>query len=53
MWRRNQPNLGLFLLGVWLVVLGLQQAIDLRFMGLGFITGALAIATGALLILGR
>ena len=46
-------QLGLLLLGIWLVGHGLIQLVHLSFAGLGTVMAVLAIAAGALLLLGR
>jgi hypothetical protein len=46
-------NLGMLLLGIWLIVTGLISLLNLSFSGLGFITALLAIAAGVLISLGR
>jgi hypothetical protein len=46
-------NLGMLLLGVWLIVHGLEPLINLSFSGLETIMGIVAIAAGALILLGR
>jgi len=46
-------NLGMLLTGIWLIVTGLIPLLDLRFSGLGTLMAALAIAAGALIIMGR
>lgn len=48
-----KKQLGLMLLGVWLLAHGLMQLIHLSFAGLGTVMAILAIAAGGLLILGR
>lgn len=48
-----KKNLGLLLLGLWLIVHGLQQLVHLSFSGLSTVMAILAIAAGALLVLGR
>lgn len=48
-----KKNLGLLLLGIWLILHGLIQVVDLSFSGLGTIMAVLAILAGALIILGR
>ena len=54
-WRslKGRKNLGTLMLGVWLIVMGLVQLIDLHFLGMHVITGALAITAGVLIVLGR
>ncbi len=46
-------NLGMLLLGIWLVMTGLIPILSLTFAGLGMIMGILAIAAGVLILLGR
>ena len=48
-----KKQLGLLLLGIWLVGHGLIQLVHLSFTGLGTVMAILAIAAGAMLILGR
>lgn len=46
-------NLGMLLLGLWLIVHGLEPLINLSFSGLGTIMGIVAIAAGVLILVGR
>jgi hypothetical protein len=46
-------NLGMLLLGVWLILNGLIPLLNLSFSGLGTLLAILAIAAGALILLGR
>jgi hypothetical protein len=46
-------NLGLLLLGIWLIVTGLIPLLNLSFSGLGTLMAVLAIAAGALIVVGR
>lgn len=46
-------TLGMLLLGIWLIVSGLIPLLNLSFSGLGTIMAILAIAAGALILLGR
>ena len=46
-------NLGMLLLGVWLIVTGLIPLLNLSISGLGTIMAVLAIAAGVLIIVGR
>ena len=46
-------NFGMILLGVWLIVHGLEPLINLSFSGLGTIKGIGAIAAGLLILVGR
>ena len=48
----NLPkNLGILLLGIWLIVYGLIQVLALSFSGLGILMGIFAIVIGVLLIM--
>jgi hypothetical protein len=46
-------NLGFMLLGVWLVLNGLVGLFSLAFAGLGVILSVLALAAGALILVGK
>jgi len=46
-------NIGMLLLGIWLITTGLIPLLNLSFSGLGTIMAILAIAAGALIIVGR
>lgn len=46
-------NIGMLLLGAWLIVHGLQGLVDFNFSGLDTIMAVVAIAAGALIVLGR
>ena len=46
-------NMGMLLLGIWLILTGLIPLLHLSFSGLGTVMALLAIAAGALLLLGR
>jgi len=46
-------NLGMLLTGIWLIATGLIPLLDLSFSGLGTIMALLAIAAGALIVMGR
>jgi len=46
-------NLGMLLLGIWLILTGLIPLLHLSFAGLGTIMAIGAIAAGALLLAGR
>lgn len=48
-----KKNLGLVLVGVWLVMHGLTQLVSFNFSGLGTVMAILAIIAGALVIVGR
>jgi len=46
-------NLGMLLLGIWLIVTGVIPLLNLSFSGLGTLMAILAIAAGVLISLGR
>ena len=46
-------NLGMLLLGIWLIVTGLMPFIHITFANMGSVLGVLAVAAGALILLGR
>lgn len=46
-------NLGMLLLGIWLILSGLIPLLSLSFSGLGTLMAILAIAAGALILVGR
>jgi hypothetical protein len=46
-------NLGMLLLGIWLILTGLIQLLSLSFSGLGTLMAIFAIAIGVLIALGR
>jgi hypothetical protein len=46
-------NLGMLLLGIWLIATGLIPLLSLSFSGLGTLMAILAIAAGALILVGR
>jgi hypothetical protein len=46
-------NLGMLLLGIWLIATGLIPLLNLSFSGLGTVLAVGAIAAGALIIVGR
>ena len=46
-------NLGLLLLAIWLILSGLIPLLNLTFSGLGTLMAILAIAAGALILIGR
>jgi hypothetical protein len=50
---RMTKNVGMLLLAIWLIVTGLIPLLNLSFSGLGVIMALLAIAAGALIIVGR
>jgi len=48
-----KKNLGMLLLGIWLIAEGVIPLINLTFSGLSTIMAVLAIAAGALIITGK
>ncbi len=50
---RLTKNLGMILLGIWLIMTGLIPLLHLNFEGLSLIMSILAIVSGALIMLGR
>jgi hypothetical protein len=46
-------NLGMVLLGIWLIVNGLIALLGLSFQGLSLVMGILALAAGILILLRR
>ena len=48
-----KKNLGMLLLGIWLIMHGLIQLVGLSFQGLGTVMAVLAIVAGALIVVGR
>ncbi len=46
-------NLGMLLLGVWLILSGLIPLLHFSFSGLGLLMAILAIASGALILVNR
>jgi hypothetical protein len=46
-------NLGMLLLGIWLILGGLIPLLNLSFSGLGVLMGILAVAAGACILIGR
>ena len=46
-------NLGMLVLGIWLIVTGLIPLLNLSFSGLGTLMAVGAIAAGALILVGR
>ena len=46
-------NLGMLLLGIWLIVTGLLQVVSIHIPAVGTILGLLAIAAGFLILFGR
>lgn len=50
---RPTKNLGMLLLGSWLIATGLIPLLHINFDGLGLIMSVVAIVAGALIIVGR
>jgi hypothetical protein len=50
---RLTKNLGMILLGIWLIMTGLIPLLHFNFQGLSLIMAVFAIATGVLILLGR
>ena len=50
---RGMRNLGMLLLGIWLLLMGLTQLLTLTFSGLGMLMAVLALLAGALILMGR
>ena len=50
---RLTKNLGMLLLGIWLILSGLIPLLSLSFDGLGTLMAVLALAAGALILAGR
>jgi hypothetical protein len=46
-------NLGMLLLGIWLITTGLLQVVSIHVPAIGPILALLAIAAGALILVGR
>ena len=46
-------NLGMLLLGIWLVITGLMPFLHIPFANMGLILSVLAIAAGSFILLGR
>ena len=46
-------NLGMLLLGLWLILSGLIPLLSLSFSGLGTLMAVLALAAGVLILVGR
>lgn len=55
--RKNKmtvtKNLGMLLLGIWLILSGIIPLVHLSFSGLGTVMAVLAIAAGVLILIGR
>jgi hypothetical protein len=50
---RLQRNLGMLLLGIWLILTGLLALVNLAFPAQGTIMALLALAAGILILIGR
>ena len=50
---RLSKNLGMLLLGIWLILTGLLPLLNLNFPASGLILTILAVAAGVLIVLGR
>lgn len=48
-----RKNLGMLLLGVWLILTGLIPLLNISVAGLGTIMAVLAVAAGALIVAGK
>jgi len=46
-------NLGMLLLGIWLILTGLLQVVSLSIPGIGIIMAVLAIVAGVLIVMGK
>ena len=46
-------NLGMLLLSIWLIITGAMNFVHINFAQMGLVMGALAIAAGVLLLMGR
>ncbi len=46
-------NIGMMLLGIWLIISGLLPFVDMHLANVGSILSILAIAAGTLILLGR
>ena len=46
-------NLGMLLLGIWLILTGLLPLLDVAVEGIGTVMAILAVAAGALILVGR
>jgi hypothetical protein len=46
-------NLGMLLLGIWLIATGVLPFVSITFVNMGLVLAVLAIATGVLILLGR
>jgi hypothetical protein len=46
-------NLGMLLLGIWLIATGILPFVSITFVNMGMVLAVLAIAAGVLILLGR
>ena len=46
-------NLGMLLLGIWLILMGVIPLLSLSFAGLSIVMGLLAIGAGVAILIGR
>lgn len=46
-------NLGMLLLGIWLIATGLLPFVSITFANMGLVLAVLAIAAGVLILIGR
>ncbi len=51
--KKSMGNLGLKVLGIWLILEGLIQLLDLSFEGIWIIMGILALTAGGLILAGK
>ena len=50
---RLTRNMGMLLLGIWLILTGLLQIVSISIAGIGIILALLAIGAGVLILFGR
>ena len=50
---RLTRNVGMLLLGIWLILTGLLQVVSISIAGIGVILALLAIVAGILILIGR
>jgi hypothetical protein len=50
---RLTRNMGMLLLGIWLILTGLLQIVSIAIAGIGIILALLAIGAGILILVGR
>jgi len=51
--KLNNKKMGMLLLGIWLIMTGLLQVVQVPIPAIGMILSLLAIAAGALILLGK